>query len=164
MIKVRGLDLEKCVFRANRVLHYLLDALKEDAKMQGREGCVISITTEKGVPLFAALIGSVTEAQLAKYWHFAAQEKAARLGLLRPHHVLSRESANDELERYAGAIAGTNFNFSTSGFPADVDEMNSLALAVAMGDLEVRRAGVFPLIVHSNLYFERLKYLLELRW
>ncbi len=155
-----GVYVEKSIV----ILEHLLKALQNDEKMKGRLGCVLNLASPKGVPLLLLTVGIVSDEKHPAYCRFA-QEKAARLALLAQYagHSLSRQSADEKLERYPGAVLGHHFIHSTSAFPADVDEMYSAAQAVAMNDLTMAEARIM-IQQTNNKYFERLKFLLHLAW
>ena len=154
MERTETFSAELYIKKASVILKRLLEALQGDEKMKDRRGCMLNLASPTGVPLLLVVAGVINHAKHPMYCHFA-QEKAARLGPLSLYadHRLSRQSADDELERYAGAILGHRFIHSSSGFPADVDEMYSLACAVAMGDLTPGEALV---LAQDNTYLSRI--------
>ena len=110
-------------------------------EMQGREGASFCASDDDGIPVSTIRIGHVPRVKRHKY-KFFSEEKGQRLALLYKFagHMLSRESADVEIERYTGGIRVARGGYQISGFPADVDECGSIAVAFAMGDLDIESA------------------------
>lgn len=121
---------------AQILLNILLKAPALAPKMQeeNRHGGYLCIANTIGMPLTIAPIGLLSNGTYERYLK-NAPEKAIRLGR-NPEHVLSRQSRNEQLQQFSGAVRGSQRLYSFSGLPEAVDELFMLALAEKMGDLE----------------------------
>ncbi len=134
------------VFRAIKVFG------KADLEVSKCYGAYFAKSDRDGVPFHLNLIGNMPRDERFKCSQFV-QEKLRRVCLLAAHtnHKLSRHSIDREIERYPGAVFGSHFGHSISGFPGLLDEMGACAWAVLDGDLTVKDAVA---LTQNNKYFD----------
>lgn len=94
---------------------------------------------KSGVPLAITVVGTCDDDEKAKKYLTFCQEKACRLQNS-PHDHTSYQSRNEANLQYGGAIRGSNYIFSFSGFPELVDEAAMLVGAVLAGELVSEKA------------------------
>lgn len=145
---------------AIQILAHILSKIGSEKEMEGRMGAYFSKSDLDGVPFYTTLVGLVSRAKRFKY-KFFSEEKLKRVCLLAKYadHNLSRQSADDEIELYIGAVVGKRFGHGISGFPGEVDEMGSVAWAVLDGDLDVETARK---LTSKNSYFGKLEFLFHI--
>jgi hypothetical protein len=151
MTNFNAFDHEKFVQVSRKTLERIRHYFGHLSAMQGRDGAYFSACDEDGVPVNTICVGPVRREKRSKY-KFFSEEKGERLALLNKFagHTLSRESVDEEVERYIGGIRVANGGYQISGFPADIDECGSLAVAYAMGDLHVTAISH---MLRSNPYY-----------
>lgn len=112
---------------AEDVLELMLkhESIGARLRQKGRTGGFLCVTELSGGLLLLAPIGAFRLDMTEAYRHFC-QEKATRLAS-HQDHVLSRQSADEALERYPGAVRGSNYITSFSGLPGLDDELLSAA-------------------------------------
>lgn len=104
---------------------------------KNRNGFFFLLVDQCGDEVFAAVIGEHPEEKLLTFQRFAREKIArTRLHFVTQGHVLSRESANERLEMFPGAVVSSSFGASTSGYPSHADELCSLAVLVQIGEIE----------------------------
>ncbi len=151
--------------RATALVLETVNILSADDAMCGRNGCAVCVARiadpDTLVPLLVAQIGFVDTQKMRRYVGLA-QEKVGRLkGRNRERgHRLSRESADQDMQQYPGAVAGGSLLVGISGFPADVDELLSAALLVHLGDLTRDEAKTL-LTQAGNAYIDRFPALCD---
>ncbi|MBU1033110.1 MAG: hypothetical protein ABII13_01360 [Patescibacteria group bacterium] len=99
--------------------------LDEDEKW--RKGGWFCLISEDGMILVYDPMGEVPSDKNEKYRSFSI-EKATRLWK-HPEHTTSRQSRNEDLDHYSGAIRARNHVFSFSGLPELWDEALMLYIA-----------------------------------
>ncbi len=124
----------RCVARGYTIITSLLQILAPD--LGGREGGYLCVADRKGLPVFLVRMGEIPEEKLNQYYTNAL-EKALRLSYAHAFdgHMLSRQSRNEARQRWTGAVSGTIWIWSFSGFPEDCDEIFTVALALGYGDI-----------------------------
>ena len=110
----------KCVGRSNSILIEILHILEPD--LGERAGGYLCVADRKGLPVFLVRMGDIPEEKLKQYYRNAL-EKAERLSYAAQYvgDTLSRQSRDDKRERWTGAVVGTSWIWSFSGFPEDCD-------------------------------------------
>ena len=98
-------------------------------------GVLCVMDKETGVTVATFLVGSAPKNKLQRYI-FLAQVKAERLYKHLPHHLTSYESRDPKQDHWSGAIVGSYYIFSFSGFSEDTDSFASLAVASQTGNIE----------------------------
>lgn len=144
---------------AEAVFQALHRRIGKRKKMKGREGGYLCITDLYGLPILITAIG-VMPKELRQRFFNNAREKAARLALLAQFagHVLSRESRNETLEHWIGAVLGRTIIISFSGLPEDADECYTVLLSVASGELPARTAHR---LLRKNSYYKDVRSLID---
>ncbi|MBX4195957.1 hypothetical protein KW796_03360 [Candidatus Parcubacteria bacterium] len=99
-----------------------------------RKGAVFSVFDSKSPlperPVLQAVVGYIPPADLDEKYGYS-EEKGRRL-LSHPEHMTSRESRDEALDQWTGAVRGESLICSISGFPEKVDEALMLAVLVDM--------------------------------
>lgn len=131
-----GIAQPLCVRTAEAVRQALLLMFDRLRGMEGREGAGFYAATLTGVPLFYGLLGSASQEKALKYQAFAVEKatRVARTSRTANQHR-SRDSADESLEQYPGAVAGIKNVWSISGYKSHVDELGSIAWACLMDDI-----------------------------
>lgn len=125
-----------------------------DPRRRGGSFCLAEAST--GKLMFVTLVGQISDPAKAMKYFELCQEKAKRLYLNRSRgHRTSWESRDEEQDRYAGAILGSELIFSFSGFPPDYDEAAMLVTAIMYGQLATNPAVELAAISQNDKY-ERL--------
>ncbi len=94
-------------------------------------GCFCLMSNSTGKVILLTFIGKPEAKKWDKYMRLA-QEKAQRL-FKHPSDTTSWDSRDDAKERYPGAVRGTRYIYSFSGFPAYGD---TLAMACVAEEIE----------------------------
>ena len=152
----------KCVSKTNLIFIELLHALS--VELDGRAGGYLCVSDMEGLPVFLLRMGEMPEEKLNQYYTNAL-EKALRLSYTRQFagYTLSRDSRDEERQRWTGAISGKSLIWSFSGFPEDCDEMFMVTLALGYGDISYHEACVLLNVGHLNEhpYFKKMDGLLK---
>lgn len=124
----------RCVARVNSIFISFRSLF--ESELEGRAGGYLCVVDRKGLPVFLDRLGDIPEEKLKQYYR-NANEKAERLAYASHYsgHTLSRQSRDEKRERWIGAILGTEWIWSFSGFPEDCDEVFMVALALGYGDI-----------------------------
>jgi hypothetical protein len=129
-----GFDHERFVKVADKVVCAILRVFGEMPNMHEREGASFCVIDQDGVPVITVRIGYVQRRRKRKY-HDLSVENARRLtSFQNVGHLTSRESADPEHDRFPGAVCGISYNYSVSGFTADIDELGAAAASFVMVD------------------------------
>lgn len=143
----------ECVLEAERINKLILERLKDDPAMAGREGCYWCVSWH-GVPVLGGLAGKVPALDRRQKYNYLSREKVRRVyeNYNRRGHRLSRQSADESREKYPGAIKGDRMEYGVSGYPADVDEIFSTLLAFSNDDISGQDARA---LIADNPYLPR---------
>lgn len=154
----QGLNVIRCISTAEILLPSILSYIGSETEIRGRAGGYLCVADKTGHPLCIAQIGDVPEEKRQQYFRNAI-EKANRLGVLSlwVDHRFSRQSRNEQRERWGGAVRGRHFIWSFSGLPEDGDEMFMAILGARYDDLTL--IDIMTAELTGNIYFEKLKRL-----
>lgn len=149
---------QKALLKADRIVEFANNALVTIQPLleDRRTGCAITLTFdgEDFAHRTTAMLGVPSLDKKSRYWSLS-REKADRLEQQR-EHVSSAQSADEENERYPGAIRTGRWIVSISGFKALDDEAFALALACKAGLLLFRDAEKIGDISGSTGRFDRM--------
>jgi hypothetical protein len=95
-------------------------------------------------------------------YHYFAGEKCLRL-YAHPHHRLSHQSMNEEMEHYQGAVRTRNGIRSFSGLPAYADEALAFAVSIENGDMTALDALEDSTDSNNQFFMELTKHYPELK-
>ena len=153
---------------AQKLLDHLLKLTDETkiAEISGKRGGVLCVGRPDGCPKLCVTIGAPAKEQEYRFVNNAI-EKCCRLGS-NTKLASSRVSANEDFGRYAGAILGDTWIYSFSGFPQDMDEVYSLALAAMLEDISsdnamriagmriLNKSGEYRANIYADLLYHEL--------
>ena len=126
----------------------ILEIFCDDPRMVNREGAYACIADLDGTSLCTRMVGTDLRGKRQKHKELC-EEKARRLALLYPYtkHKLSRESEEDLIERYRGAVKCGDYIIAVSGYPGDIDEIMSAQAGLSLKLISFRE---FKKLVKKN--------------
>ncbi len=146
------LNVHSTAWKINTML-YKHPVVGPDLREKGKIGCFLSFANHNDEEMLGTLVGGYPPHDFVTYQRFAREKVSRTLrNYLTLGHVLSRQSANEELELYPGAAIGKQYIAGVSGYPSHVDELFALALLYQTGDLMYRQVMEI-LRIYPNKYY-----------
>lgn len=129
---------------------------KVGPELVGRTGGYLCVFNPRRMAAVTQLIGRIPEGKDPARYASLSVEKAVRL-FSHPGHMLSRQSENEALGQFAGAVRGKGrpeeaLIISYSGDPGHIDELKSMGLLVKTNNLD-RDLAMQILRENPNNYF-----------
>ena len=101
----------------------------------GRDGGYYALySLSLRAPQVILRVGILESQEIARTAIESCQENFLRLAA-HPSHQTSRESADAELGKFAGAVRGEDYLHSFAGLTEDLNEVVALLIAISLGDL-----------------------------